>query len=202
MELFAADGHDAGGCERVTGKSGMRPPEGWPLIDWLQVRRRGAAPLSRRTVRRRPRTRRRGFERRRRLQTHGASRSRRPHRRRPVPNHRTHPVPESATIWCWNTQATRRRTGVESRGGASPVGGSVAHPVLSQPGRRPIPVGTFPLPALRTRRADFRHRALQWNHAIRTRAPGRDQRTGLASGGTRLAPLHWPAGASSRLLTP
>ena len=27
MELFAADGHDAGGCERVTGKSGMRPPQ-------------------------------------------------------------------------------------------------------------------------------------------------------------------------------
>ena len=27
MELFAADGHDAGGCERVTGKSGMRPSE-------------------------------------------------------------------------------------------------------------------------------------------------------------------------------
>ena len=27
MELFAADGHDAGGCERVTGKSGMRPVE-------------------------------------------------------------------------------------------------------------------------------------------------------------------------------
>ena len=25
MELFAADGHDADGCERVTGKSGMRP---------------------------------------------------------------------------------------------------------------------------------------------------------------------------------
>ena len=25
MELFAADGHDASGCERVTGKSGMRP---------------------------------------------------------------------------------------------------------------------------------------------------------------------------------
>ena len=37
--------------------------------------------------------------------------------------------------------------------------GSVAHPVLSQPGRRPIPVDTFPPPALRTRRADFRHRA-------------------------------------------
>ena len=31
-------------------------------------------------------------------------------------------------------------------------------------------MGTFPPPALRTRRADFRHRALQWNHAVRTRA--------------------------------
>ena len=30
MELFAADGHDAGGCERVTGKSGMRPKQ--PLM--------------------------------------------------------------------------------------------------------------------------------------------------------------------------
>ena len=49
---------------------------------------------------------------------------------------------------------------------------------LSQPGRRPIPVGTFPPPALRTRRADFRHRALQWNHAARTRVPGHDQRAG------------------------
>ena len=29
MELFAADGHDAGGCERVTGKSGMRPAKRW-----------------------------------------------------------------------------------------------------------------------------------------------------------------------------
>ena len=103
---------------------------------------------------------------------------------------------------CTTSKRRGRGTEVESRGGASPVGGSVAHPVLSQPGRRPIPVGTFPLPALRTRRADFRHRALQWNHAIRTRAPGRDQRTGFASGGTRLAPWHWPAGASSRLLTP
>ena len=34
MELFAADGHDAGGCERVTGKSGMRPakPSRWACI--------------------------------------------------------------------------------------------------------------------------------------------------------------------------
>ena len=31
MELFAADGHDAGGCERVTGKSGMRPRELHPF---------------------------------------------------------------------------------------------------------------------------------------------------------------------------
>ena len=30
MELFAADGHDAGGCERVTGKSGMRPEQPHP----------------------------------------------------------------------------------------------------------------------------------------------------------------------------
>ena len=28
LSLFAADGHDAGGCERVTGKSGMRPARG------------------------------------------------------------------------------------------------------------------------------------------------------------------------------
>ena len=48
--------------------------------------------------------------------------------------------------------------------------GSVALPALFAPGRNPTPMGTFPLPALRTRRADFRHRALQWNHAARTRA--------------------------------
>ena len=36
----------------------------------------------------------------------------------------------------------------------------MAYPALSQPGRRPSPMGTFPPPALRTRRADFRHRAL------------------------------------------
>ena len=42
MELFAADGHDAGGCERVTGKSGMRPwrTEGckrYPDADCLHI---------------------------------------------------------------------------------------------------------------------------------------------------------------------
>ena len=38
MELFAADGHDAGGCERVTGKSGMRP------IDFVDVQALWADP--------------------------------------------------------------------------------------------------------------------------------------------------------------
>ena len=38
--------------------------------------------------------------------------------------------------------------------------GSVALPAAFAPGRRPTPMGTFPPPALRTRRADLRHRAL------------------------------------------
>ena len=66
---------------------------------------------------------------------------------------------ESATGWLSRVEERR----VAGRG-------SVAYPALSQPGRRPSPVGTFPPPALRTRRADFRHRALQWNHAARARA--------------------------------
>ena len=33
----------------------------------------------------------------------------------------------------------------------------------------PAPIGPFPPPAHRTRRADFPHRALQWDHASRTR---------------------------------
>ena len=33
MELFAADGHDADGCERVTGKSGMRP---YKADNWMR----------------------------------------------------------------------------------------------------------------------------------------------------------------------
>ena len=38
MELFAADGHDAGGCERVTGKSGMRPFYGvQAVIAWFRA---------------------------------------------------------------------------------------------------------------------------------------------------------------------
>ena len=42
MELFAADGHDAGGCERVTGKSGMRPiPVGVPVVSCHTFRATG-----------------------------------------------------------------------------------------------------------------------------------------------------------------
>ena len=40
MELFAADGHDAGGCERVTGKSGMRPCSAQTTWSGNLVRRR------------------------------------------------------------------------------------------------------------------------------------------------------------------
>ena len=58
---------------------------------------------------------------------------------------------------------------VESGAGAPTVGSggiSVAFaPVLS-----PAPMVAFPAPAPRTRRADFRHRALQWDHAPRTQA--------------------------------
>ena len=46
----------------------------------------------------------------------------------------------------------------------------MAHPALSYRAAVRVPWGTFPPPALRTRRADFRHRALQWSHAARTRA--------------------------------
>ena len=56
----------------------------------------------------------------------------------------------------------------------------MAHPVLSQPGRRPIPMGTFPPPALRTRRADFRHRVssgiMRLAHGFPVAANGRVSR--------------------------
>ena len=45
MELFAADGHDAGGCERVTGKSGMRPLR-TALRRALEFEARAPAPRS------------------------------------------------------------------------------------------------------------------------------------------------------------
>ena len=57
---------------------------------------------------------------------------------------------------------------VESGAGA-PTAGSGGDSVAFAPGLSPAPMVTFPAPALRTRRADFRHRALQWDHASRTR---------------------------------
>ena len=57
---------------------------------------------------------------------------------------------------------------VESRAGA-PTLGSGGDSGAFAPGLSPAPIVTFPAPALRTRRADFRHRALQWDHASRTR---------------------------------
>ena len=57
---------------------------------------------------------------------------------------------------------------VESGAGAPPLGSGGDSGAFA-PGLSPAPIGTFPAPALRTRRADFRHRALQWDHASRTR---------------------------------
>ena len=62
--------------------------------------------------------------------------------------------------------------GVESRAGA-PTLGSGGDPGAFARGLSPAPIVTFSAPALRTGRADFRHRALQWDHAPRTRTAGR-----------------------------
>ena len=66
---------------------------------------------------------------------------------------------------------------VESRTGA-PALGSGGLSVAFAPGLSPAPVAAFPVPAHRTRRADFRHRALQWDHAPRTRTTGTKVGTG------------------------
>ena len=80
--------------------------------------------------------------------------------------------------------------GVESRAGA-PTVGSGGDSVAFAPGLSPAPIVTFPAPAPRTRRADFRHRALQWDHAPRTRTAGA---TRACRGGSdprhHLRPLH------------
>ena len=89
--------------------------------------------------------------------------------------------------------------------------GPVAHPALSLRARNPKPVGTFPLPALRTRRADFRHRALQWNHAARTRAsrtrpaggsgrPGHPARTLALAGRYAVRPVDALTTATTRVV--
>ena len=59
--------------------------------------------------------------------------------------------------------------GVESGAGA-PTVGSGGIPVAFAPVLSPAPLVAFPAPAPRTRRADFRHRALQRDHAPRTQA--------------------------------
>ena len=59
----------------------------------------------------------------------------------------------------------------------------------SCPGGICLPLNRPALAGHTTRRADCRHRALQWNHAARTRVPGHGERMGLASCGTQLAPV-------------
>ena len=50
MELFVADGHDAGGCERVTGKSGMRPWSGVTFTSLRRLDNYSSEPLARSCV--------------------------------------------------------------------------------------------------------------------------------------------------------
>ena len=82
---------------------------------------------------------------------------------------------------------------VESRAGA-PTVGSGGDSVAFAPGLSPAPIVTFPAPAPRTRRADFRHRALQWDHAPRTRTAGatRAYRGGVGSPTSSAAAARFP----------
>ena len=57
-------------------------------------------------------------------------------------------------------------------GAGAPALGSGGLSVAFAPGLSPAPLTAFPVPAPRTRRADFRHRALQRDRAPRTRNPG------------------------------
>ena len=82
---------------------------------------------------------------------------------------------------------------VESEAGA-PTVGSGGDSVAFAPGLNPAPIVTFPAPAPRTRRADFRHRALQWNHAPRTRTAGATRATVTPTSSSRSS----PAGTSTR----
>ena len=78
---------------------------------------------------------------------------------------------------------------VESEAGA-PTVGSGGNSVAFAPGLNPAPIVTFPAPAPRTRRADFRHRALQWNHAPRTRTAGATRACRGSDPRHHLRPLH------------
>ena len=78
------------------------------------------------------------------------------------------PRPERCRPRLWSSVRRTVRSLVESGAGA-PTLGSGGDSGAFVPGLSPAPIVTFPAPALRTRRADFRHRALQWDHAPRTR---------------------------------
>ncbi len=63
-----------------------------------------------------------------------------------------------------------RYQGLVESGAGAPTVGSGGISVAFAPVLSPAPMVAFPAPAPRTRRADFRHRALQWDHAPRTQA--------------------------------
>ena len=91
---------------------------------------------------------------------------------------------------------------VESRAGA-PTLGSGGDSGAFAPGLSPAPIVTFPAPALRTRRADFRHRALQWDHAPRTRTAetfraGRSSDSADFAADAAQLPLYTPVSSPAR----
>ena len=79
----------------------------------------------------------------------------------------------------------------------------MAIPALSFRASVRLPSSRFQPPALRTRRADFRNRALQWDHAPRTRT-GRDLGMQVVCGSGTASALHSHpvSGAPSSLFTP
>ena len=76
--------------------------------------------------------------------------------------HVSGPNPVPAPVWSLEHEVVESGAGAPTLGSGGDSGAFV-------PGLSPAPIVTFPAPALRTRRADFRHRALQWDHASRTR---------------------------------
>ena len=76
--------------------------------------------------------------------------------------HVSGPNPVPVPVWSLEHEVVESGAGAPTLGSGGDSGAFV-------PGLSPAPIVTFPAPALRTRRADFRHRALQWDHASRTR---------------------------------
>ena len=109
------------------------------------------------------------------MATHSRSSRRTAARSRPPPGGPRRPS------WCRPAARGPSSSQVESRTGA-PALGSGGLSVAFAPGLSPAPVAAFPVPAHRTRRADFRHRALQWDHAPRTRTTGTKVGTGPVIG--------------------